>query len=69
VKALKVSYDKGKTYVLPSVAAAKNKTYPINRPLYYYYLSSIEKTVGPFVNFVLSPAGQQLVMKTGYVPL
>ncbi|MFZ4706438.1 MAG: PstS family phosphate ABC transporter substrate-binding protein [Bacteroidales bacterium] len=69
VKALKVSYDKGKTYVLPSVAAAKNKTYPINRPLYYYYLTSIQKTVGPFVNFVLSPAGQQLVLKTGYVPL
>jgi phosphate transport system substrate-binding protein len=69
VKALKVSYDGGKQYVAPSVAAAKNKSYPISRPLYYYYLKSIEKTVNPFVKFVLSAEGQQLVLKTGYVPV
>lgn len=69
VKAIKVSYNQGKTYVAPSIAAAKNKSYPISRPLYYYYLTSVEKTVTPFITFVLSPAGQQLVLKTGYVPL
>lgn len=69
VKALKVSYNQGKTYVAPSVAAAKNKSYPISRPLFYYYLTSVEKTVSPFIKFVLSPAGQQLVLKIGYVPL
>lgn len=69
IKAIKVSYNQGKTYVAPSVVAAKNKTYPISRPLYYYYLSSVEKTVSPFVKFVLSPTGQQLVLKSGYVPL
>jgi phosphate transport system substrate-binding protein len=69
IKALKVSYDAGKTYVAPTVAAAKNKSYPISRPLYYYYLTSVENTVSPFIKFVLSPAGQQLVSKTGYVPV
>jgi phosphate transport system substrate-binding protein len=69
IKSLKVSFDKGKTFVAPSVSTSKNKTYPIIRPLYYYYLTSLEKTVTPFVKFVLSPAGQQMVMKTGYVPL
>ncbi len=69
IKALKVSYDQGKTFVAPSVKAAKNKSYPISRPLYYYYLTSVEKTVSPFVKFVLSPVGQQLVLKAGYVPL
>jgi len=69
VKPIKVSYDQGKTFVAPSVTSAKNKTYPISRPLYYYYLTSIEKTVSPFVKFVLSPAGQQLVLKSGYIPL
>lgn len=69
IKPIKVSYNQGKTYVAPSVAAAKNKTYPISRPLYYYYLISVEKTVSPFIKFVLSPAGQQLVLKSGYVPL
>ena len=69
IKPLKVSYDQGKTFVAPSVKAAKNNTYPISRPLYYYYLTSVEKTVSPFIKFVLSPAGQQLVLKSGYVPL
>jgi len=69
VKALKVSYDKGKTYVAPSVANAKNKTYPITRPLYYYYLNSTEKTILPFINFILSAEGQQIVLTEGYVPI
>ena len=69
VKALKVSFDKGKTFVAPAVETAKNKTYPITRPLFYYYLKSVETLVSPYVNFVLSPAGQALVLKTGYVPL
>jgi len=69
VKALKVSFDKGKTFTGPSVETAKNKSYPITRPLFYYYLKSVEKMVSPYVNFVLSPAGQQLVLATGYVPL
>jgi len=68
-KSIKVSYDKGKTYIAPSIATARNKSYPISRPLYYYYLTSVENTVSPFVKFVLSPAGQQLVQKTGYVPI
>ncbi len=69
VKALKVSYDKGKTYVEPSVEGAKNKTYPITRPLYYYYLSTSEKTVKPFVDFILSADGQKVVGEVGYIPL
>ena len=69
VKALKVSYDKGKTYVEPSVATAMDKTYPITRPLFYYYLTKIEKTVSPYVNYILSPEGQKIVLEVGYVPL
>lgn len=69
VKALKVSYDKGKTYVAPSMAAAKDKSYPVVRPLYYYYLSTVEKNVKPFVDYVLSAEGQKIVEQVGYVPL
>lgn len=69
VKAVKVSYDNGTTFIAPSVGAAKNNTYPISRPLYYYYLTSIENTVSPYIKFVLSNAGQQIVLKTGYVPI
>jgi phosphate transport system substrate-binding protein len=69
VKMLKVSYDQGKTYVAPSVAAAKDKTYPVARPLYYMYDLSKEASVKPFVDFVVSPEGQKIVADIGYVPL
>jgi phosphate transport system substrate-binding protein len=68
VKALKVSFD-GKIFVNPSVENAQNKTYPITRPLYYYYLTSIEQTVKPLVDFILSAEGQKIVLQEGYVPL
>jgi phosphate transport system substrate-binding protein len=69
IKPLKVSYDKGVTYVVPNVDNAMNKTYPITRPLYYYYLNTTEKAIKPFVDFILSTEGQQIVKEVGYVPL
>jgi phosphate transport system substrate-binding protein len=69
VKTLKVSYDKGKNYIAASMETAKNKSYPIVRPLYYYYLTSVEKTVKPFVDYCLSAEGQKIVEQVGYVPL
>lgn len=69
VKMIEVSYDQGKTYVAPSVAAAKNKSYPVARPLFYMYDVSKEATVKPFVDFVLSAPGQKIVADIGYVPL
>jgi phosphate transport system substrate-binding protein len=68
-KALKVSYNKGKTFIQPTIASAKDKSYPIVRPLYYYYLSTAEKQVKPFVDFMLSAEGQKIVEDVGYVPL
>lgn len=69
VKALKVSYDKGKTFIAPSMENAKNKTYPVVRPLYFYYLNTVEKSVKPFVDFILSAEGQKLVEQVGYIPV
>lgn len=69
VKTIKVSYDKGKTYVIPSLETAKNKTYPVVRPLFYYYPVKVEKKVKPFLTYVLSAEGQKTVEEIGYVPL
>jgi phosphate transport system substrate-binding protein len=68
VKALKVSYD-GKNFVAPSLETAKNKTYPVVRPLFYYYEKKSEAKVSSFINFVLSAEGQKIVKNEGYVPL
>jgi phosphate transport system substrate-binding protein len=67
VKALQVSYDGGKTYVAPSVENARNKSYPVVRPLYYYYEKSAEATVKPFIDYVLSPEGQKIVSEVGFI--
>jgi len=67
VKAVKVSYDEGKTFVEPSVANAKNETYPIVRPLIYYYTENKLSAVKPFIDYSLSPAGQKIVSDVGFI--
>lgn len=69
VKAVELSFDQGKTWCAPSVEAAKDNKYPITRPLYYYYLDQAGKKINPFVTFILSPDGQKIVLKEGYIPL
>lgn len=68
VRQLAVSYD-GKTYIEPTRANAKNGTYPIIRPLFFYYTVNNEAKVKPFVDFVLSKEGQAIVDKVGYIAL
>lgn len=69
VKAIKVSFDKGKNFIAPNMATAKDRSYPIVRPLFYYYLTTVEKAIKPFVDFCLSAEGQRIVEEIGYVPL
>ncbi len=69
VKDIAVSYDNGKNYILASKETAKNKTYPIVRPLYFYYPTAKENYVKPFLNYVISPEGQKTVDEVGYIPL
>jgi len=68
VKALHISFN-GRTFIAPSMANAVNKTYPIVRPLYFYYDKKNAPKIVPFVNFVLSGQGQKIVREVGYVPL
>lgn len=69
VKAIHVSYNSEKNYVEPSLANAKNKSYPVVRPLFYYYEAKNEKNVKPFIDYVLSAEGQAIVKKVGYIPV
>jgi|SRR5690554_841544 len=67
VKPIHVSYDGGKRFVKPSVSNAHNKTYPIIRPLYFYYLVKSAPKVKPFINYVLSAEGQKIVSEIGFI--
>ena len=57
------------TLIKPSLINAKNKTYPIVRPLFYYYSPKVENAVKPFIDYILSDEGQNTVEKVGYVNL
>lgn len=67
VQAVSVSFNKGKSFTAPSVANAKNKTYPVVRPLFYYYLTKSESKVKKFIDFSLSSDGQKIVEEVGYI--
>jgi len=69
VKQLAVSYDQGKTFVEPSVASAKDKSYPISRPLFYMYDKTNAAKVKSIIDYALSDAGQKTVSDIGYIPL
>lgn len=67
VKPVHVSYDGGNSFVEPSFENAKNKSYPVVRPLLYYYTDVTEQKVKPFLDFILSEKGQKIVEEIGYI--
>ena len=49
-----------------------NSTYnpnPIVRPLYYYYNVKNKEQVSPLIQFILSSDGQDIIKKSGYIPV
>lgn len=54
--------------VLPNEATVRDGSYPISRGLYYYTRKAPEGATKAFIDFVLSPDGQQIVTQVGYFP-
>ena len=69
VKDCKVKKDAKSNGVYPTADNIKNKTYPISRYLYMYLKSKPTGDTKAFIDWVLSPEGQKLVVETGYFPL
>lgn len=55
--------------VFPTAETIKNKSYPITRYLYMYLKSKPTGEIKAFVDWILSPEGQKLVVETGYFPV
>ncbi len=66
---LKVASRKGEAGVEPGVDAARSGKYPISRKLYIYAAGEPEGETKAFVDWVLSPEGQKIVEKEGFVPV
>lgn len=69
VKPLAIKRTAADPGVLPSVATALDGTYPVSRPLLYYTNGVPEGIIKSFIDYCLSPAGQEKVTEVGYVPL
>ncbi len=69
VKWVKVAKVKGEIGVEPSVATAKDGSYPIARPLLIYTVGEPAGNLKDYLDWIRSPAGQQIVIDLGYVPV
>ena len=68
-KALAVAKDAKSAYVNPTVENVTDGTYPISRPLFLYTNGKPQGVAKNFVDYALSPEGQEVVLKTDFVPL
>jgi phosphate transport system substrate-binding protein len=68
VRQVRVSKKKGAVAVAPSVASALDGTYPVARPMFMYTAGEPEGALRRFIDWVMSPPGQEIVELTGYVP-
>ncbi len=73
VKAVPLTRKPGGKFIHASPANAASGKYPLSRYLYVYVNKHPNKPVAPlereFITLVLSRAGQQVVIKDGYIPL
>ena len=69
VKMLRVAKKLGETAFAPTVENTLNNTYPIARPLFMYTLGEPAGEVKKYMEWAHSDVGQQIVLKSGYVPL
>ncbi len=68
-KAIAVARDKDGPYIKPTAENVISKTYPISRPLYLYTKNKPEGLIKEFLDFALSPEGQEVVLFTDFVPI
>jgi phosphate transport system substrate-binding protein len=69
VKDCKIKKDAKSKGVLPTAATIKNKTYPISRYLFMYLKSKPTGETKAFIDWVLSPEGQKIIVEVGYYPV
>ncbi|MBN1689422.1 MAG: substrate-binding domain-containing protein, partial [Dehalococcoidia bacterium] len=69
VKPLGIKKTASDTAVKPSVATALDGSYAISRPLMYYTNGEPTGAVKAYIDYCLSAAGQEEVLKAGFVPL
>jgi phosphate transport system substrate-binding protein len=68
LKTIAIAKEDGGAYVLPSIATVNDKTYAIARDLYMYTNGEATGIVKEYLDWILSPEAQQIVVELGFVP-
>ncbi len=69
VKVVAISPGEGKPYILPSAETVNAGSYPIARDLYMYSKKGANETVDAYLQWVVSPEAQKIVVELGFVPV
>ena len=69
VKVLRIASDPAGPYVLPSAQSVNEGTYPISRDLYMYSNGAPQGLLKTYVDWILSPTAQDIVLDLGFVPV
>jgi len=69
IEICKVKQDENSPGVLASAETIKNDTYPVSRYLFMYIKNKPTGELKKFIDWILSPEGQKLVVETGYFPV
>jgi phosphate transport system substrate-binding protein len=69
VKHCKVKRDDKSDGMLPTAENIASNQYPISRYLYMYLKSRPTGDIKKYVDWILSPAGQKVVVEVGYFPV
>lgn len=68
-KAIAVAKDLSSAYEEPTIDNVIKGAYPISRPLLFYTKGEPQAAVKKFIDFALSPQGQEIVLNTDFVPV
>ena len=69
IRAVPVSRDGSSQPVQPSLSTVQSGEYSLSRNLYFYTIGEPSGEVKAFIEWVLSPEGQQICEAVGYYPL
>jgi phosphate transport system substrate-binding protein len=69
VEPLDISFDQGQTFVKLRNEQVENFQYKFVRPLYLYYKAETYHKLKPFIDFIKSEKGKDIICDQGYIPV
>jgi phosphate transport system substrate-binding protein len=69
MKVLAIAKSASEPYVLPTLETVNDESYPIARDLYMYTPGEPVGVVADYLEWILSPEAQQIVIDLGFIPV